>query len=803
MAAEPRATSPEAIHIRDGFAVELLHSAEPEDGSWISICFDDRGRLIAARDDAGIMRVTLPTGDSPLSREYLKNTEPLKHCRGVLYAHNSLYVSATNSNGLYRLRDLDGDDQFEEVRLVSPMDYRSRYGHGTNQIVSGPDGMIYWVIGNDVSFPESTDPNSPYRNPHNDWALPSPHDQGHDDRVGYILKTDPDCTTWSIVAGGLRNQVDLAFHPDGEMFTWDADMEWDAGLPWYRPTRINHIVSGGEYGWRWGTGKWAEWYPDSLPSNLDTGYGSPTGVEFGTRSRWPQRYRNALFAADWQNGRMLMIDLVPQGATYFGTSELFLEGAPLNICDFTFGPDGQMYFITGGRGSQTGLYRVTATPAADVPATSIDPMIVNRASEARSTRHALEKWHARQDPTSLPFILKHLADDDPWIRFAARIALENQPVETWKGQIQEHPAHRGRLTAGLALARVGRKDDQKPLWDSAAKANWMEATPEELLWRARTLQVSIARHGLPEGEPSAKLMSQLEQVYPQPSYPVNRLLAELLAVARSSEFTAKTATLLQKATTQEEQIQYAKTLVNARLPWTPDQRRIFLQWLYVSRRLPGGKLVDTTMINLRNDFLSSLSELEKRELQTEIARLDEPLPEEFPSPLANRPIVREWTVDALLSELGETLPEDSSEQGWGALAAATCLRCHQVGDRGGRIGPDLSTVGKRYDVRALLESIVEPSKVVDPKYLYSTYILTDGRVVTGRPVGVGRSDMTLETNPLTGATEKILRAEIEESRISPLSPMPAGLLNTFTRDEIAALIAVLRRRTGEIGRAHV
>ncbi|MCA8998884.1 MAG: PQQ-dependent sugar dehydrogenase, partial [Planctomycetaceae bacterium] len=392
--AEQAATPPESIQVHPGFQVELLHSAREEDGSWISMTFDDQGRLIIARDDAGLVRVVLPTESSPLTVETLAFTNVLKHCRGLLYAHHSLYVSATNTPALYRLRDLNDDDIFEEFELLRKIDYRSRYGHGTNQILLGPDQNIYWVIGNDVSFPEAFDPQSPYRDPRNDWALPHPHDAGQDNRVGFLLKTDPDCQTWTIMAGGFRNQVDAAFNADGELFTWDADMEWDAGLPWYRPTRINHVVSGGEYGWRWGTGKWAEWYPDSLPTTHDTGYGSPTGLEFGTNSDWPRPFQKKLFAADWQNGRMLAIDLTPIGATYSATSKLFLEGAPLNICDLTFGPDGQMYFITGGRGSQTGLYRVTYVgPHSPVEQPDITESQLREATKHRAVRRELEELH--------------------------------------------------------------------------------------------------------------------------------------------------------------------------------------------------------------------------------------------------------------------------------------------------------------------------------------------------------------------------------------------------------------------------
>ena len=65
--------------------------------------------------------------------------------------------------------------------------------------------------------------------------------------AGHIVRTDPDGKRWEMIAGGFRNPYGLAFNPDGELFVYDADMEWDVGTPWYRPTRVNHVVSGGGY----------------------------------------------------------------------------------------------------------------------------------------------------------------------------------------------------------------------------------------------------------------------------------------------------------------------------------------------------------------------------------------------------------------------------------------------------------------------------------------------------------------------------------------------------------------------------
>jgi hypothetical protein len=120
-------------------------------------------------------------------------------------------------------------------------------------------------------------------------------------------------------------------------------MEWDWGQPWYRPTRIIHCVTGGEYGWRSGTSNEPEYYADTLPAAVNIGIGSPTGVKFGTKSKFPERYRKALFAMDWSYGRILAIHLKPDGASYTGDYENFVKGKPLNVADLEFGNDGAMW----------------------------------------------------------------------------------------------------------------------------------------------------------------------------------------------------------------------------------------------------------------------------------------------------------------------------------------------------------------------------------------------------------------------------------------------------------------------------
>ncbi len=800
-AQDRQATPPASIRARAGFSIELLRSAQEAEDSWISMTIDPAGRVILGLDDRGLARLTIDHQSGQATFERIPGTESLRHVRGVLYAHDSLYISATDSQGIYRMRDLG--DSFQSPQLLQELRYESRYGHGTNQITLGPDNQIYFVIGNDVVFPPSMTPDSPYRDPQNDWLLPSRHDGGHDQRVGYIAKVDPAGNSWEVVAGGFRNQVDVAFNQDGEMFTWDADMEWDLGLPWYRPTRLNHVVSGGEYGWRWGTGKWPDWFPDSLPTTLDTGLGSPTGMVFGHRSNWPERYRSALYMADWQFGRILMVDMQAGGASYIASAQWFLEGGPLNVCDLTFGPDGALYFITGGRGSQSGLYRVTwnGTEATDLPpqATADTPtpahMLDTQPSDAaRQVRHRLETYHRQVDAAAIDFIWGHLANDDPWIRFAARIALENQPLNAWRNRIEETEDSLGLHAALLALARRGQLADQPVTIDRLLDSRWPQSHPEQWLLPLRTLQLSLTRHGLPDAARQQRLVDRLEPLYPQDHFAANWLLQELLVRLRSPQVLSKSLDLLDSANTQEEQIQYAKTLTHVDWGWDRDAARRIVSWLARTSDLPGGQLVKTTWQNLRVDFTSLWDDTVRSAVADELAALDQPRSAEAIPAQPPRPIVRKWTIEDLIDDVNALQPEQRSiEAGQSALAAASCLQCHRLGQRGTPLGPDLTQVGKRFDGRALLESILDPSRQVDPKYSNSSFLMNDGRVVTGRTVGVSKTQLTIETDPLSRRTVVIDRSEIDMSLQATRSPMPDGLLDTLTREEVLDLIALLRR----------
>ncbi|MGE3779031.1 MAG: hypothetical protein AB7F89_17735, partial [Pirellulaceae bacterium] len=326
---------PASFQIPDGFEIARVRAAQAEEGSWISLAFDPRGRLVIGREDRGLLRATLSDdGTSVQVMETIDNS--LLECRGLCFAGDSLYVNANNSKAFYRLRDSNGDDRFDDVQLLKRLP--GSVGHGRNDVVLGPDGYLYLMHGDSVEIPrDAVDWTSPYRE----------HRQGKSTLEGHLLRTDLEGRRWEVLAAGLRNPYGIAFHADGEPFTYDADAEFDMGAPWYRPTQVKHLTTGSDFGWRGVTGKWPPYYPDhpdNAPPNVHIGKGSPTSIRFGYGSAFPRPYQESLFILDWAYGRIIAVRLVPWGASYLGQATHFLQGRPLNVTDLDFGPDGAMYF---------------------------------------------------------------------------------------------------------------------------------------------------------------------------------------------------------------------------------------------------------------------------------------------------------------------------------------------------------------------------------------------------------------------------------------------------------------------------
>jgi putative heme-binding domain-containing protein len=348
------------------FRVESVIGPD-EAGSLIAMAFNEWGEILAS-SEGGPLKLIVDKDNDGLVDKVTTYCDRVKNCQGILALNGQVFVvgDGPEGAGFYRLSDEDQDGEIDDVKRLFAFK-QSVVEHGAHAPVLGPDGMIYLVLGNHAALDREYEAGSPHHHYYEgDLVQPRYEDaNGHAAGVkapgGTVLRTNIDGTFVQLFSGGLRNAYDIAFNREGELFTYDADMEWDVGLPWYRPTRVNHVTAGAEFGWRSGWAKWPAYYVDSLGSVVETGRGSPAGVEFYNHQQFPSRYHNALFACDWSQGRIVAIRMVPGKGSYAGKSEVFLEGHPLNATDLAVGPDGWLYFCTGGRGTEGGVYRIVWT----------------------------------------------------------------------------------------------------------------------------------------------------------------------------------------------------------------------------------------------------------------------------------------------------------------------------------------------------------------------------------------------------------------------------------------------------------
>ncbi len=379
------------FQVAAGFEVKQIADANLV-GSLVAMTWGNRGRLIASRERGPILIVVDDDHDGVYDKA-TEFTSEVKNCQGLCLVGDDLYAVGDGPNraGIYRLPDRDHDDKADEVVfLAAPQGGMGE--HGPHDIVFGPDGWLYHNLGNHAGIKAVPEPTTPCRNFEEGYLLEPKFEDAGGHAVGIkapggtIWRFTPDGTKWWLETNGFRNQYDIAFNALGDLYTFDSDMEWDVGLPWYRPVRINHCVSGAEFGWRSGAAVWPDWYFDSLPTSIDVGRGSPTGIVFYEHKQFPPQYHGALLNCDWSMGRIIVAFLKQEGATYRGTVENLVTGNPLNVSDIEVDRDGSVVFCTGGRNTQGGIYRVSyiGAPAAPQPAaeTLADALAVSQPQSA-------------------------------------------------------------------------------------------------------------------------------------------------------------------------------------------------------------------------------------------------------------------------------------------------------------------------------------------------------------------------------------------------------------------------------------
>lgn len=299
---------------------------------------------------------------------------------------------------------------------------------------------------------------------------------------------------------------------------------------------------------------------------------------------------------------------------------------------------------------------------------------------------------------------------------------------------------------------------------------------------------------------------------------------------------ARTVRLAQTARTQDEQIAYLLYLRQIKTGWTPELRRDYFSWFnadHSNARHPEALLrwfdeagtrynngVEFTLYlnNIRSDALETLSDSEKQDPQlAAILKAYVPAsrgrrggggfaraggggaagrnPQEQPaaSLIPQRGLVKEWKMEDLVPSLGEVGKGRNFARGRAAFEVAQCAACHKMADTAaaGGVGPDLTAVASRFQRRDILESILEPSKVISEQFANTIVRTMDGNTIDGHIVEETAENLVLQPNPLKPDKVTVKKSQITARALSKVSPMPEGLVNGLQKDEILDLIAFL------------
>jgi putative heme-binding domain-containing protein len=829
-----------------GFHADHLYGpSENGEGSWVSMTFDDKGRIIASDQYGGLYRMKVPAiGDTvtKIKVEALKilpdTSLSLGYAHGLLYAFNSLYVVINNhvgpkstfkkGSGLYRLQDTNGDDQFDKVTFLKAMDGDGE--HGPHSVVLSPDKKsLYVIAGNFTKVPKMDS----YRNipdGYIDNLFPLIKDpNGHDNTVtahgGWLAHVDSTGTKWDMIASGFRNPFDLAFNDQGEMFAYDSDMEWDFGTPWYRPTRICHVTSGAEFGWRVGTDKWSPNYPDNLPAAINVGQGSPTNLVSGANARFPKKYRKALFAFDWSFGIIYAIHNEPDGASYKTTGEEFISGSPLPLTDGVVGPDGALYFLTGGRRLESDLYRVYYGDNTG----NNEKLPVPELTDALKARRKLEDFHGSPKAGAVDFAWPYLKDKDRFVRYAARIAVETQPLTQWESKVLAEKDPVILTQATIALARRGNPAVKAQLIKSLTNIAYTQLTESQQLDLLRAFELIFTRMGEPDAASKKLVGTYLNPQYPAKTNYLNRELSKLLVYVDAPNAVEKTMALLaiakdntdtqQKSISESadlilrnpqygmdiaamlarippmQQTWYANVLTKAKNGWTPDLQEKYFQWFYKAFGYKGGVSFVGFINTARKTALANVDK-DKFEYFNKISGDSIVLNSRAGIKVGTVMPVgpgRDWKLKNATEVVDSATGTRNFERGKSMFAASMCITCHQIKGEGGISGPDLTQLGSRFSTKDMLEAIINPSKTISDQFGSTVFYLRQGGSVLGRLIRQDNTKYYISQNPFAPEfVRELNKKDVLRTRVSEISPMLPGMINRLNSDELKDLIAYLK-----------
>ena len=334
---------------------------------------------------------------------------------GLLAINGNIYYTCIPK--LYRLRDTNNDGRADEKQVLSE-GYGVRVafrGHDLHGLTLGPDGRIYFSIG-DRGYNITSKEGKVFKNP----------------GAGAVFRCEQDGANLEVIHTGLRNPQELVFDEYGNLFAGDNNSDSGDQARWV------YIVEGGETGWNmafqylpdrgpWNReGWWHEWAPGKaqshpaflVPPIKHIGNG-PSGVSYYPGTGFPddQNHRGTFYMVDFKGGPsasgIWSFKMKPRGAWFEMTEQKQFVWNTL-ATDIDFGPDGAMYWtdwIEGWNGTGQGRVYRMSHPA---------PAAAGHSGIVAQTKNLLGDGFAKRSEKELAELLYHA---DRRVRLGAQFAL--------------------------------------------------------------------------------------------------------------------------------------------------------------------------------------------------------------------------------------------------------------------------------------------------------------------------------------------------------------------------------------------
>lgn len=776
---------PQLPEAPEGFVVER---ALADSHSFLAVCALEDG-LCLSTEDAGLLIVRDGDGDG-----VFEAAEPLagpREVQGLSQVGEDLWAVGRLGGqlGLYR-GDLSGENW--DLRLAFEGDDE----HGPHAVVPAEDGTLLVAVGDAAwakkellgLWPEPPTPGPP--------PLPDPGGFGRNSRwpYGHVGRFDPKDDSWTLVVAGLRNTYDLV-EADGEWFTVDSDMEWDVGLPWYRGARVLPLVAGADYGSRPGSGT----FPGDGPEVMRLGRSSPTGVVRPPAS-WPERYRSTFLVGDWIQARVTAVHVREGEDGWLSASEPLLKSASAwNVTDLCVLGD-RLYVVSGGRGTRGDVYSMrwvgTEVHAPDIELEQHFPPDLRDLSE-HSVDQLCAEWRELSNPVEcIRYANEMRHRDEGWSKTTlklASLALDEASTYVGGGNLQGYvramthawldriPLEQLERPDTLILAALFTRDEDPVRWAAPFQEAFdaLDGPPVELVQARRALLQSLA------GSNVKSLAPWLRELHASDPSLSAETLTLLASVAEEADFSRLAAGLshgrrdvrdacargLLRLETRTSEVTTIRAALDAARQHGPRGGHWAIKVLCHWTGRPATGL----------DWSADLEDWERW------FRLEYPdwiPPDEGPAAGST------WDREQIATFLAASVARPGhAARGAEVFRRATCDRCHTLGTVGSGWAPDLWGVTERFDPRALLAALMNPSEEIADRYGTTVVTTWDGDRFDGRVVGE-RED-AIELLLASGVRQRIPLETVASRGASRISAMPEGLLDELTLEEVKDLVAYL------------